>query len=513
MKAARRGAMLLAALCIATAPALAAIDDAPGGLVQSTMSLARVRALYERAHPREHARNLTIIEDWRLFQDGTVGAYRVNRLGRDVRETTVLGPLTYERGVLHGTHWEQNRNGIVFTYPGVHEQRDAVSERAFRDPSDDRDVRLIGDSLALSAYVVEVNPPGGRHEWFYVDKRTGHVVRREYVERRRRYTTTYDDYRLADGVPEPSRVRTVDSLGNEREQILVSRSLDYTPDPRDVEVPPARRVVEFPEKQTTVRLPVRFVNGLAVVRVIVGRGAFDFLLDSGAAGIVVDPSVVDQQGLERYGQRVGATLGTFPETTTIVPQMTIGGLRMRNVVSRVVKVPFRVDDRTHVAGLLGFEFFADAVVHLNIDKNLAEAIAPERFRAPPDASAVGVGLDDKTPAVAARAGATSGRVVLDTGANRTVFETAFAERGDFAPQRVASTMHVRGIGGFTSAEATRLPAFEIGGIWTRGAMADVANADLGTEDVDGIVGTDFLRTYELWFDYRANAVYIRRAKR
>jgi len=96
MTTARRGAMLLAALSIATAPALAAIDDEPGGIVQSSTTLARVRALYDRAHPREHGRNVTVLEDWRLFQDGTVGSYRVNRLGRDVRETTTLGPLAYE---------------------------------------------------------------------------------------------------------------------------------------------------------------------------------------------------------------------------------------------------------------------------------------------------------------------------------------------------------------------------------------------------------------------------------
>jgi predicted aspartyl protease len=510
---ARRGAVLLAALLSAALPAAAAVDDEPGGLISPSATLGRVRALYEHAHTREHTRAATVLEDWRLFQDGTVGSFRVNRLGKDVREMTTLGPLAYERGVLHGTHWEQNRNGIVFTYPGIHEQRDAVSDHAFRDPSDERDVRLIGDSPAFNAYVVEVNPPTGRHEWLFVDKRSGNVVRREYVERRRRYTTTYDDYRLVEGVPEPSRVRTVDSLGNEREQILVNRSLDPTPDPRDVEMPPSRHVLEFPEHQTTVRLPVRFINGLAVVRVIVGRGAYDFLLDSGAAGIVIDPSVVDQQNLERYGQRVGATLGTFPETTTIVPQMSIGGLRMRNVISRVVRVPFRVDERTHVAGLLGFEFFADAVVHFDLEKNLAEALPPERFRAPADASAVGIALDDKTPAVSARAGSANGRVVLDTGANRTVFQSAFADRGDFTPQRVASTTHVRGMGGFTNAESTRLAQFEIGGIWTRGATADVANADLGTEDVDGIVGTDFLRTYDMWFDYRTSTVYLRRAKR
>ena len=103
--------------------------------------------------------------------------------------------------------------------------------------------------------------------------------------------------------------------------------------------------------------------------------------------------------------------------------------------------------------------------------------------------------------------------MLDTGANRTVFETVFAERGDFTPDRVASTMHVRGMGGFANAETTRVPTFELGGIWTHDATADVSNVDLGTEDVDGIVGTDLLRSYELWFDYRANTVHLRRAKK
>jgi hypothetical protein len=494
-------------------PVFAAIDDEPSGLIPSSTTLARVRTLWDRTHARDHTRAATILEDWRLFQDGTVGSYRVNRWGRDIRETTTLGPLSYERGVLRGVRWEQNRNGITYAYSGVHEQRDVVSDRAFRDPNDDRSVHLIGESVALNAYVVEVNPNAGRHEWIYVDKRSGNMVRRERIERRRRYVTTYDDYRLVEGVPEPSRVRQTDSLGNEREQILVSRALDDTPEQKDVDMPPSRRVVEFPEKQHTVRLPVRFVNGLAVVRVVVGRSAYDFLLDSGAAGIVVDPAVVEQQSLERYGARVGSTLGTFPESTTIVPQMTIGGLRMRNLVARVVTIPFHVDNRTRVMGLLGFDFFADTVVHVNIDRGIAEASAPEHFRPPADTSAVTLQLDDKTPAVRARAGIATGRVMLDTGANRTVFETAFAERGDFAPERVASTMRVRGMGGFANAESARIPTFELGGIATREATADVSNADLGTEDIDGVIGSDLMRSYDLWFDYRTNAVYLRRSKR
>jgi hypothetical protein len=137
----------------------AVYEDEPAGLVTSSSTLAKVRALYEHAHLHEHTRAVTIFEDWRLYQDGTVGSFKVNRLGRDVRETTTLGPLAYARGALRGVHWEQTRNGLTFTYPGVHEQRDAISDHAFRDPTDDRDVRLMGDSTQFGAYVVEINPP------------------------------------------------------------------------------------------------------------------------------------------------------------------------------------------------------------------------------------------------------------------------------------------------------------------------------------------------------------------
>ena len=506
---------MLAALVLAAEPVAAAIDDEPSGLVPSTTTLARVRSLYDRTHPREHGRNATILEDWRLFQDGTVGSYHVNRLGRDVRETTTLGPLTYAKGVLHGVRWEQNRNGVVFVYPGVHELHDTISQRAFRDPNDDRDVRLAGEAPALNAYVVEVNPSNGRHEWYFVEKHSGNLVRREMVLRRRRYVTTYDDYHLVDGLPEPSRVRTVDSLGNEREQILVNRTLDDTPDIKDVEMPASRRVVEFPEKPTTVRLPVRFVNGLAVVRVIIGRIGYDFLLDTGAAGIVVDPSVVDQQGLEHYGAHLGATLGTFSESTTIVPQLSVGPLRMRNLVARVVTVPFHPDDHTRIAGLLGFDFLADIVLHVDFEHNIVDAIAPDGFHPPPDTATLPLALDDKTPAIHGRVGTTTARLVLDTGANRTVFQSSFAEKADFAPapDRIASTQHFRGMGGFGNAETTRMPFLELAGLTTRDVTVDVANADFGSEDVDGIIGTDLLRSYEFWLDVRTSSVSFRRSKR
>ena len=507
--------LLVAALAIASmGRALAAIDDPPSGLIASSTSLAKVRALYAKDHDHERTRAATIIEEWRLTQDRMSGTYHVFRLGKDERDITLLGPLFFEGGVHNGTRWQQTRNGITYTYSGVHEARDARSESAWLTDPGSREVRLIGESVPLNAYVVEIDPAGGRREWRFLDKRTANIVRREYVQKGRRYTIAFDDYRTFDGIPEPSRVRTTDSLCNERDLSLLSRTLDLTPDPHDVDIAPNRRtLVEFPAGITNVHLPIRVVNGLCVVKVHIGLKDYDFLLDSGAAGIVIDPSIVDDAHLETYGSRVGATIGTFSETTGIVPLMAIGALRMRAVVARVVTVPFRLDERTHITGLLGFDFFLDTIVHVDLDHGIANAIAPGSFKPPADAAVIPLALDARTPVVRARADTVTGRVVLDTGANRSVFTPPFASRADIAFDPATANAQFRGLGGTGTAETVRLKSFDIAALPLFDPVVDVSNANLGAEDIDGTAGTDLLHAYDLFFDYRTAALYVRRSRK
>lgn len=491
--------------------AQAAYDAPPRNLIPSSTTLAHVRAEFERAHLGGRTKNATLIEDWRLTQAGQTGSFRVHRLGRDYRETTQLGPLVYENGMHGGLRWQQNRNGITFTYSGFHE-RDAISEGAWKS-NNDRDVRLIGESVPLNAFVIEIDPPNGRHQWLFIDKRTGQTVRVDKLEHNRRVVTTFDDFKPFDGELLPSHIRTVDSLGNEREQTLVSRTLDTTPDPGDVAIVPTRRtLVEFPPGYSAVRLPVRVVNGLLVVRVSLSGRPYDFLLDSGAAGIVIDPIVAESLGLERYGERIGATIGPFPETTAIVPSIAVGMLRMHNVVSRVVSIPFRADDRTRVSGLLGFDFFAEIVVHIDAAHGVFEALHPTAFRPSAELTALPLGLDDKQPAIGVKIGPVAARVILDTGANRTVLESSFAERIDPADETAAPPpVRFRGVGGTGTAEAVRVKDIDLAGFTIHETLVDVSAADLGFEDVDGLIGTDLMRNYDLFFDYRSNTVYARRA--
>jgi hypothetical protein len=501
--------VLVWVVAVCGGPARAASDDAPRGLIPSSTTLAHVRAAYRLAHLSDRTKNATLIEDWRLVQDGQSGSFRVRRLGKDYRETTTLGPFSYENGVHAGVRWQQNRNGITLTFSGFHQQ-DEIADRRWNS-NDKEDVRLIGESLALNAYVVEIDAPNARHEWLFIDKQTGQIVRRDRLERSRRVVTTFDEYKPFDGELLPGHIRTVDSLGNERDQTLLSRSLDTTPDPSDLAIPPTRRaLVEFPAGVSLVRLPVRVVNGLLVVRVAVNGRPFDFLLDSGAAGIVIDPIVAETLGLERFGERVGATLGPFPETTTVIPSLTVGLLHMHGIVARVVPIPFRADDRTRVAGLLGFDFFADIIVHVDLERGLVDALHPWAFHAASDLVDVPIGLDDKQPAVGIKIGPVAARVILDTGANRSVVAASFADRLDPASERPAlGSARVHGVGGIGTAEPVRLRDLEFAGATLPDPVIDISAADLGFEDIDGLIGTDLMREYDVYFDYRANAVYAR----
>jgi predicted aspartyl protease len=505
--------LLVAGVAAAGRPVRAATDDEPRNLIPSSTTIEHVRALYRVAHPGPRTKNATVIEDWRLQQDGMSGTFKVHRLGSDYRETTALGPLLYENGMHDGVRWQQNRNGLTFTFAGIHE-RDTISEHAW-ESRNTRDVRLVGESVPLNAYVVEIDPPTGRHEWLFIDKQSGQIVRRERLERNRRFVTTYDEFKPFDGESLPERIRTVDSLNNEREQILVSRYLDATPDPGDVAIPPTRRtLVEFPPGAATVRLPVRFVNGLLVIRVVANGRPFDFLLDSGAAGIIIDPSVADALNLERYGERVGVTMGPFAETTAIVPVLTVGVLRMRNVVSRIVPIPFHADDRTRIAGLIGFDFFAELVVHIDAERGVAEALHPSAFHIPAEATAIALALDDKQPAVRVKVGPVAARMILDTGANRTVLAGEFADRLDPSSERaMLSSSRFHGVGGMGVADTVRIKELEFAGVGLTDPIVDISGADLGFEDIDGVLGTDLLRDFDLHFDYRSNTVFVRHMSR
>lgn len=69
------------------------------------------------------------------------------------------------------------------------------------------------------------------------------------------------------------------------------------------------------------------------------------------------------------------------------------------------------------------------------------------------------------------------------------------------------------MGGTGTAATVRLKSFDIAALPVLDPVVDVSNANLGAEDIDGTAGTDLLHAYDLFFDYRSSALYVRRSKR
>jgi hypothetical protein len=112
--------------------------------------------------------------------------------------------------------------------------------------------------------------------------------------------------------------------------------------------------------------------------------------------------------------------------------------------------------------------------------------------------------------VRARADGAWGRMVLDTGANRSILTTGFADRADVVTDAAAGITRFRGVGGVGVGEAVNVKMFDLGGLTVPDIVVDVSSADLGTEDIDATIGTDVSQAFELYFDYRSATVYVRR---
>jgi hypothetical protein len=281
------------------------------------------------------------------------------RSGRDYREEIDDGPLHTAYGSIGGQAWRQNANGetiLMQADPGL-AVPDATTET----------VTPI-DSPA-NGYLVSSLDVRGEGLKRYVDGATWHVVRVDSVRLTETTVTTYDDFRTvaghttafhfasSDGHPE----NDVDSHVTELQPEAVDRNA--------LAVPKSRRIlVEFPAGKTTVQLPVRLDRGKFIVRVNIGSRGLDLVLDSGAAGIFLEDGIVRQLGLPVKRTRSnGVAAGRFREFTAVVPSMSVGDLKMHDVVVDSVpsvNVRGQLGDYQAV-GLLGFDFIDDIALKLD----------------------------------------------------------------------------------------------------------------------------------------------------
>ena len=528
-------AALLVLLPAPTIVARPKADDTlgpPAGIIASAASLKDVIALYNAANVRSGA---NVVVDATVESNGLSGSAHYVSDHDDFRWSLQLGPFASAGGRSQGQRWELNENGLSRLVNDVGRRDDIAAEFVQDALVETPGLKLLGETHEPAAFVLESAPPGGRREWLFVDHRTGLLDRVESIAQGGRIVETLDDYATTDGGTISRHVHiSGPNPGQDSDARVAHDDRPATLDPSQLAIPSnVRAFDEFPPDASQVDIPAKFFDGKIAVRVnIEGRG-IDFMLDSGASGIVIDSGVVGALNLPTYG-KFHEPSGSSVATLTIVPEIRVGRLRLSNVVAAMG--PFNVPTLNYEArqqGILGYDFIAGAVIHVDYFNHKVEAIRKEDFHPEEVANAaeIPVVLDDGVPLSRLWIGSTaSERFIIDTGANDVTVFSAFARANpdDVRDQGKGNDVQwfFRYIALFTTSgmyrvAPTQLKSLIFGPTRFGEVMAmEPEHAERFEGDYDGLIGYQVLQFYDVYFDYAdrrvivaPNATLLRRARK
>jgi hypothetical protein len=499
-------------------------DAPPPGMVPSTSTVGSVLAAWRAAEGKAIKKVTTEVEVDSVDAYGLTGTDRTVTAGDNTRDTFTLGPTTTESGRYNSQSWRLDENGVVVFESGVH-QKNEIDAQALHNAAEasSAGVTLAGEvDQPVSAYILKLNPPNGRLEWLYIDKKTSLLDREDDAYPDRRLTSTYDDYRAVNGIVEAWHTHFSDGwAANDFDVHIQSDEVGTVVADDEVQIPDSRvSVVSFPPNTAGVVLPARVDNGTIVVRVTINGRGLDFALDSGSSGILMDNEIARQLGIKTFGQSLEITAGPYQQTQAIIPEMDIGSVTLRNTYVDCVPFAQPLTFETKLVGLIGFDFIASAVIKIDYDKGSVTAIPRDAFSPPVNSIALPAALDDGVPVVEAQVGnAVGNHFILDTGSAESTLFSAFVAAhpddvkdeglGHFVSQYMPYVT-AEGVGGILREQVLQVPSYRFGTVkFSDFVLYRTIDAPaFESEDYDGLVGYAALRFFTVMLDYKEGMVYL-----
>lgn len=525
MASAGRAASIALALALLT-PASQVLGDAsqitsspPSGVVPAGATLAQMLARYRRAQGASTPKTPTTLVIHETYtRDNVTGSVTETDSGKNSRVDDTFGPDTESSGTFEGRDWTMNANGQVVVDQGIHPelQVDGAALRSAMVHGSASGVTLVGRiAHPIDAYVVQVDPPRGVFEYLYIDAQKLHLVAKvvRYSNRSERFV--YDDYRTTGGFAQPwhthewiedERANSV-VAGREIDSHIVEIQAGAKVDPRLLAIPHSKTLVSLGQPRS--QLPAKIVGDRVIVTARLGTRAVNLQLDSGAAGVFVDDAIIRALGYPTSSDRA------------VIPSLTIGALTMHDV--HVTAQPYESAgaDGTPVAGLIGFDLINGIILHIDYADGIVEAIDPQNFSPPSEAVAIPIALDDQVPAIESGVGSAQNlRFLIDTGADDSILFARFTNDDGSALQQggiVAETEAASpflgtsyGVGGAVKYRSVEAGPLSVGSwhfaAWPFSLVEDPRAFDL--EDYEGILGQDFLRYYDIYFDYAHSRIWL-----
>jgi hypothetical protein len=506
----------------------AAVDLAapPANVAPSNAHLSSILSNYEKAAGRlaPGVPNVSV-EDWSFTALGQTGTEHIERSGTDYRSTITTGPFTESYGQFNGVRWHKDYNG--FTSGML--QNDTRSFAPFRvldDLSDAKnDVSLQGETSGdAAAYVIKVTLPQHKYpEWVFVDQKTSLITRVEWIFGKRRIVNTYDDYRITSGLEQPWHIHDSDGRAQlDRNWKRTALSHPASVDFGQFAPPPSTPNIGLGFSDATA-LPAKIGYGNTfIVRVSTQGRGLDFLIDSATRISVIDRDVARELGLPTFGATTRLDDGTDLNYTTMIDDATVGPLRFRNFVLEATHYHYNATPQIKVVGVLGYDFLAGLVLHADYVDGTLELIPRDRFSGEnpvADAFTVPFVLDDGEPMVAMGIGEGVARhTAIDTAVPYTIVFGPYidAHPSDFTdlPHQERKQTFVpfadeTSYGTQATVWLTLSSHLRFGPVDYQRVTTVATNFPFENGNADAIVGTDYLRFFDVYLDYGGSRIILK----
>ncbi len=413
--------------------------------------------------------------------------------------------------------WMQNTSGEIRELHGLVARRQVTED--FIDSAEfashPEDVKYI-DRATLpdgrSVYHVRVSPAKGESYLVGIDTKTYLIDEKSYIEGDAPSTSIYDDYRVIDGMLIP--YVEVDSQGNHKYDVT-SRVTSVTvnqPIQKDVFAPLAPLTVA---NTSPVTVPITERGGLLFAHVTIAGKTYQFLLDSGAQGIVLDTHVASELKLTPQGaMEIRGAERVAAQGIVETPEIQIGGVALPSHIATVVDLG-KIVDSAQIDGILGYPLFAAAEVRFNPDDGTVTIAKPGTL--PALGTKMDVDTDRQLPEVTASADHADARFVVDTGNSNEVL--LFSNFIKTHPGLISFVGHGfvsnRGVGGSAAAVGTTLDELSIGPFHLYNRYANIILATAGAfadRNDGGNIGYGVLKNFISTFDLADGVIYLEKAR-
>ncbi|MGH7661898.1 MAG: retropepsin-like aspartic protease family protein [Vulcanimicrobiaceae bacterium] len=273
--------------------------------------------------------------------------------------------------------------------------------------------------------------------------------------------------------------------------------------------PPTRKAVwEFAPPEP---MPITVSRDRISLRASINGVEGNFIFDSGASGITLNADFGDRAKVKvlkattTYGLN-GATNASIARADTI----KIGGNVLHNVIISVgTNAHGRWED---FDGLIGFDFLAGAIVDIDVPKQKMTIFDPAKYAVNVAGPALPLDLRRGWATVPATLdGRVKAHLSFDTGDPMSVFVTDSLYGGGRGVQmRLEGYARMGGAGGDSQqiASCGRIESIEIGKINYGNVPICFGRSKVLFGNDQGIIGLDFIKHFDLTFDYPDGLLYL-----